>query len=186
MRELMLLAALATLVGCNRSPSVEAHNASIGEVAAKVKAAGGAERFVSPGKWQTSVTIDSMTAPGMPPQAAQQMKAMSARAHIVETCLTPEEAKKPTPEMFSGNSDRCRYDKFAMGGGKIDMIMKCSGAGPNGNVGQTMTMTGTYGPDAYHMAMVSTTDTGAPEMGPMTMTMHLDAKRLGDCDSKKS
>lgn len=185
MRGIILLMAVTGLAGCNRSPSIEAHNASIADVAAKVKAAGGAESFVRAGKWQTSVTIDSMDAPGMPPEASQTMKSMSAKAHVVDSCLTPEEAKKPTPEMFSGNSDRCRYENFAMAGGKIDMTMRCAGAGPNGNVGQTMKMTGTYDPDSYHMAMISTTDTGAPEMGPMTMKMHLDAKRLGECDAKK-
>lgn len=185
MRVLITIVALTALAGCNRSPSVEAHNASVADVAKQVAAAGGSESFVRPGKWETSVAIDSMDAPGMPPQAAQTMKSMSAKAHVVQSCLTPDEAKKPTPEMFSGNSKNCRYDKFVMGGGKIDMVMRCTGAGPGAKVAQTMTMTGTYEPDSYHMAMVSATDTGTSEMGPMTMKMHLDARRLGDCDSKK-
>ncbi len=184
MRAIMLMLTMTALGGCNRSPSVEAHNASVGEVAKKVAAAGGATSFVRAGKWQTSIVIESMEAPGMPPQAAATMKSMSSRAHVATSCVTPEQAKKPTPEMFSGGSGRCRYDRFTMGGGKIDMVMRCSGMGPGGHIGQAMTMTGTYDPDSYHMAMTSTTDTGAPEMGPMTMKMHLDAKRIGECDAK--
>lgn len=185
MRTGISVVAMLLLAGCNRSPSVEAHNASVAEVAKKVAAAGGAESFVRPGKWQTSISIDSMDAPGMPPQAAATMKAMSAHAHVSENCVTPEQAKKPTPEMFSGGSANCRYDHFVMSGGKIDMVMRCTGTGPGAKVGQVMSMTGAYDPDSYHMAMTSQTDTGTSEIGPMTMKMHLDAKRLGECDAKK-
>ncbi|MDP9086418.1 MAG: DUF3617 domain-containing protein [Pseudomonadota bacterium] len=185
MRAIILVTALAFLAGCNRSPSVEAHNASVAEVTNKIAAAGGPESFVRPGKWQTSVAIDSMDAPGMPSQTAETMKSMSARTQAVQSCVTPEQAKKPTPEMFSGDSGRCRYDQFNIGRGKIDMVMRCTGEGPGAKVAQKMTMTGTYDPDSYHMAMVSSTDTGTTGMGSMTMKMHLDAKRLGDCDMKK-
>ncbi len=177
---LMLTVAVTALAGCNRSPSIEAHNASAADVAKKVAAAGGVESFIRAGKWQTSVTIDSIDAPGMPPAAKSQIR---ANAQTVGSCVTPEQAKKPTPEMFSGDRGNCRYDRFAMGGGKLDMVMRCSGGHAMG-VGSTMTMTGTYDPDNYHMSMTSKTETGAPDMGPMTMKMHLDARRIGECDAK--
>ena len=185
MRTLTTVAALALLAACNRSPTVEATNATASEVAAKVAAAGGATSFVRPGKWSTTVTIDSMDFPGMPPGMASRMNQHATAAHAVETCITPEQAKKPTAEMFSGNSDQCRYDHFNMGGGKIDMVMRCAGKGPGEKASQVMAMTGSYDPDSYRMAMTSTTETGAGAKGPMTMKMHLEAKRLGECDTKK-
>jgi hypothetical protein len=184
MRAVIMILAMATVTSCNRSPSIDAHNASVADVAKQMKAAGGSDTFVNPGKWESTVAIDSMDAPGMPPQAAQTMKSMSARAHVVQSCLTPEDAKKPKPEMFSGDSDRCRYDHFTMSGGKIDMVMRCAG-GHGMGTGQTMHMTGTYAPDRYHMDMINTTETGVGGVGPMTMKMHLDAKRLGPCDADK-
>lgn len=185
MRILIGPAMLIAVAGCNRSPTVEATNATGAEVAAKLQAAGGTESFVRPGKWSTNVTIDSMEAPGLPPEAKAAMRNATANVHAVESCVTPEEAKKPTPEMFNGKSDNCKFSHFKMGSGKIDMEMRCTGEGEGQNVAQLMNMTGTYGPDEYTMAMTSKTDTGAPEMGAMTMKMHLVSKRLGDCDAKK-
>ena len=185
MRVFLAVVAVAALAACNRSPTVEATNATGAEVAAKLQAAGGAESFVRPGKWATNVTIDSMDAPGLPPEAKTAMRNATANVHAVESCVTPEEARKPTPEMFNGKSDNCKFSHFKMGGGRIDMEMRCAGEGEGQHVAQLMKMTGTYSPDAYSMAMTSTTDAGAPEMGAMTMKMHLESKRLGDCDPKK-
>ena len=178
---IVMLSAIA-LTACNRQPEVHATNASVEDVANQVARAGGADSFVRAGKWSSTVTIDEMSAPGMPPQAAAQMKQMTARTHDVESCLTPEQAKKPKPDFFTGKDNGCRYDNFTMAGGKIDMTMRCSGGHAMGT-GTTMHMTGTYAPDAYHMAMESHVDTGT-NVGAMTMKMHVDAKRIGECDKK--
>jgi hypothetical protein len=181
-RAAILLVSCVALAACNREPQVQAKNASVEEVAKKVADAGGADSFVRAGKWSSTVTLDEMSAPGMPPQAAAQMKQVFARTHSVESCLTPERAKKPDPDFFSGKDNGCRYDNFTMAGGKIDMTMRCTGRHAAG-AGTTMHMTGTYAPDEYHMAMENRTDTGT-KAGTMVMKMHVDAKRLGECDGK--
>lgn len=186
MRSVMTVTALVLLAGCNRSPTIEATDVSRAEVANQIAAAGGAESFVRAGKWATTVSIDSMEAPGMPPDAVARMKAVTAKGHTVESCVTPDQAKKPAPSMLGGDNDRCRYEHFKLGGGKIDVLMRCSGAGPQKQVTQVMAMTGTYDADTYHMAMDSKTDTGVGAMGSMAMKMHLDANRLGECDAKKA
>ena len=178
------LSSSLALTACNREPEVRASNASVEEVASKVASAGGVDSFVRAGKWSSTVTIDEMSAPGMPPQAAAQMKSMMAKSHNVESCLTPEEAKKPKPDFFSGKDNGCRYDNFTMAGGKIDMTMRCSGGHAMGT-GTIMHMTGTYAPDAYHMAMENHVETGT-KVGTMVMKMHVDAKRIGECDAKSS
>jgi hypothetical protein len=47
-----------------------------------------------------------------------------------------------------------------------------------------MTLSGTYEPESYHMAMTMT-NTGSSAMENMTMKMKVDAKRIGECDASK-
>ena len=177
----ILIASLALpLFACGSKSTVNEKNASVEEVSQKVRQASHDQGFIRPGKWQSTVTIEKMDMPGMPPEAREQMKKMFANSRVSETCVTPEQAKQPNPKMFAGN-DQCRYDHFTMGKGKIDAEMHCTQQGAS----QKMTMAGTYGPDAYSMHMTSTTESG-PAGGAMTMKMAVDAKRVGECTGKES
>ncbi|HEU4705159.1 MAG TPA: DUF3617 domain-containing protein [Sphingomicrobium sp.] len=169
------------VAACDGGPDVDARNASVEEVAEKVADAGGSDRFVRPGKWQSQVRIETFELPGAPPEAAA-MRGMHERAQVYESCLTPEQAKRPKEDFFAGADKNCRYDHFTMGDGKIDAVMKCSGEG----MAQTMAMKGSYGPDSYQMRMSMKADAGAGPPGGMTMTMRVDARRVGECDSKKA
>lgn len=176
------LAALTSLAACNSSPTVTATNASGEEVAAKIKASGIKTQFVSPGRWQTTMTIAEMSIPGTPPELAGQMKAHMGQGRTFETCLTPEEAKKPKEDFFAKGNGNCRYDSFNMGGGKIGAVMQCK----MGEGTRKMTMSGTYGPDAYRMTVASTgTGDAANPMAGMSMKMVMDAKRTGECTGKE-
>lgn len=172
-----LLAVIVPLAACNSEPEVAVENASVGEVAGKVAEAGGTGSFVRPGKWESKVTIEDMSMPGMPPQVAAQMKGFAGRVEAHQSCLTPEEAKRPKEDFFAGADENCRYDHFNMGGGKIDAAMKCAREGAS----QLMQMTGTYSSETYHMA-VSTTSSGQGPTAGMKMRMRVDARRIGDCD----
>jgi hypothetical protein len=179
MKHLTILLA-CTLAACGSEPEVDARNASAEEVAREVADAGGSEQFVRPGKWQSRVQIEQFELPGAPPEAAAAMRGMHQRAQVQESCLTPEEAKRPKGDFFAGEGKNCRYDHFTMGGGKIDAVMKCSGEG----MAQTMTMQGSYSRDAYQMRMTMNAEAGAGPPGGMTMKMRVDAKRIGECDGK--
>ncbi len=179
MKNLSLLLPLALLAACDSGPSVKADNAKPSEVAAKVRAAGGGAEFVRPGKWISTVTIQEMNIPGMPPEFAAKMKERMAAAREVESCLTPEQAKKPKEDFFAGVDKSCRYDHFEMDGGKIDATMHCT----HGQATQTMTMNGAYSPDHYEMNMASTMAGAGPQSGT-SMKMKVDAKRVGECDAK--
>ena len=186
MKRLILIAPIA-LMACNKGPSISAENASVAEVAAKVDAANGGKSFVSPGHWKTRMAIKEMAIPGMPPEMAEKMKAHMGQGKTFETCLTPAEANKPKADFFAGADKSCRYEKFEMGGGKIDMVMQCARAGGN----QTMVMNGTYSDNSYQMTM-SSTGTGAPNdpmagpMAGMSMKMAMDARRTGECTGKET
>ena len=177
-RAILLLSLAMPLAACGSKPTVDEKNASVEEVSQKVREASRAEGFIQPGKWQSTVTIDKMEMPGMPPEAEARMKKMIAQGHTSETCLTPEEVKEPKANFFSGN-DNCRYDHFKMGNGKIDAEMHCDQGGST----QVMQMSGTYSPDSYTMRMNSK---GGPAGSAMTMQMSIDAKRIGQCAAKQS
>ena len=115
----------------------------------------------------------------MPAGVADEMKRAQGREMTSETCLTPEEAKRPKEDFFGGK-DNCRYERFNMGNGKIDAVMNCS----EGGGAQTMTMAGTYSGDAYQMQMTMQSQ-GDGEDGAMAMKMRVDAKRIGACTGKE-
>jgi hypothetical protein len=178
----VLIACVLTLAACGREPEVDARNASVEEVAEQVAgASGGSEAFVRPGKWESRVQIEEFELPGAPAEAKTAMRSMYDRSMVSESCLTPEEAKRPKEDFFAGKGKNCRYDHFTMGNGKIDAVMKCTGEG----MAQTMAMRGSYSPDAYQMRMSMKADAGAGPPGGMTMTMRVDAKRVGECDAKQ-
>ena len=179
MRYTIVLLACA-LAACGSEPEIDVRNASAQEVANEVAEAGGTGMFLRPGKWQASVTIEQMAMPGMPAQMNEEMKAMAGRTQTQESCLTPEEAKRPSERMFTGDDKNCRYDRFTMADGKIDALMKCSAGGSS----QTMTMAGTYSGDTYNMRMTTQSSGGRGGQAAMTMKMRVDAKRVGECDGK--
>lgn len=176
---LVLAASTVALAACNRGPDVHEENASVGEVAEKVREATGGGQFIRAGEWKSTGTIEEMTIPGMSDAESARMKQAMAKSGIHEftTCLTEQDVKQPEGKFFTGN-DQCRYDHFTMSGGKIDAAMRCDAAGGGS---QVMTMKGNYSPDSYSMSMEMKT-AGAPGApGAMTMRMRVDSKRVGAC-----
>ena len=181
----VLFASCVALAACNREPKVDVKNANASEVAEAVRESGvgsTSEYMVDPGKWSSKVTFQDMSVPGMTAEMQGRMKQMLAErtAQSFETCLTPEEAKRPKEDFFGGKNNQCKYDHFSMGGGKIDAKMRCEQQG----VTQTMEMTGTYARDSYTMQMSSKAE-GGPSRG-MSMKMRIDSKRIGKCDGKEA
>jgi Protein of unknown function (DUF3617) len=182
MRLVFILLACATTACSQSEPDVDARNASIGEVAEQVREATGEEGFVRPGKWLSQVTLEDVSAPGMPAQIREQMKGMMAKQNSYESCLTPEEAKRPNEDFFAGKDNQCRYEHFTMGDGKIDARMKCAHEG----MSQTMEMAGTYSPDSYAMRMTTKTEGMPGPAADMSMKMRVNAKRVGECGARQS
>jgi hypothetical protein len=169
------------LVACNKGPTVNVKNATGNEVAAAVKQSGvmTSDSIVEPGLWQSKVTVLEMNIPGMPPHYADKMKQSIAeqRNDTSKHCITAAEVKKPKEDFF-GADKSCRYEHFTMGGGRIDIAMVCKQQGFT----QNTSMSGTYTPTSYSMDM-SSNGSGGPEQG-MTMKMHVDSQRIGECSGK--
>lgn len=178
MNRLLFAAPLFALAACGNDPEVKMENASVGEVAQEMRQqAAGSDRFVNPGKWQQTVTLLEVDAPGMPPEARQMMQKAMDQAQVHEVCLTPEQAKSPKEDFFTGADQNCRYEHFNWGDGKIDLKLNCK----HPNATQTMAMVGSYQPDNYTMTMAVTNEGGGPQ-GQLTMKMKVDARRIGACD----
>jgi len=101
---IILCGAAGILSGCG-DKTVTATNATPSEVAEKVASAQNSEQFISPGRWESTMTIQEMTIPGMPPELAARMKSMTAKPKTFESCVTPEEAKKPKEIQGDGMND---------------------------------------------------------------------------------
>lgn len=184
MKHMLLMAVgVVALAACNKSPTVNAKNATPEEVAKKVQASGVDRIMVEPGLWQSKVTIEKFDMPGMPPEMASRMKTMMAQnqGHDFETCLTPEDVRKPKEDFFAGKNNECRYEHFTMGDGKIDALMHCGKeAGAS-----TMRMAGTYAPDSYQMQMSTEAETGDEAGHAFQMQMRVEARRVGECSAKQ-
>lgn len=180
-RSILPLIVLVTVAGCSKEPTVEAHNASVSDVANQVAEATEDGDFIRPGKWASTMVMEEMSAPNMPPEVAAHMKSAIGQEQKSESCLTPEQVKKPKEDFFAGQNNNCRYDHFKMGGGKIDAKMRCS----NGGMSQVMEMAGTYGPDDYSAHMSAKME-GMGKAGALTMRMRVTAKRVGECTDKQS
>ena len=169
---------MLALAGCNKSPQVHEENASVEDVAAKVREASGGQ-FIRAGEWKSTSAIEEMSVPGMSAEEGARMKEVMAKAgsHEFTTCLTEEDVKQPEGKFFTGN-DQCRYDHFTMSRGKIDAAMRCQS--PQGGT-QVMTMAGTYSPDSYQMRMEMKGAAAPGAAGGMTMRMRISSKRVGEC-----
>ena len=71
---LCVIACALPLAACNKGPQINEKNASVAEVAQKVREAAGSQTLIDPGRWETKVSMLDVDIPGLPPQMAAQMK----------------------------------------------------------------------------------------------------------------
>lgn len=179
MKRLILLPVLG-IAACHQAPTVSANNASAGEVAAKVAAAGGPSQM-APGHYDLNYKVTKVDVPAMPQAASGVMQSMG-KGVAYQICMTPEEAAKPAASMFSGGAGmNCTYDHFSMSTGAMDAKMTCK----QGPVVAVSSVKGSFAADGFHMDL--TTDSkGVGPMGSMTMAATIDAKRTGPCTGKEA
>ena len=176
MKRLLLALPLICLPACNNEPEVKLENASVGEAAQEMRKTAG-DAFINPGKWEQTVSLVEIQAPGMPDEVRASMRQAMGQAQVHHVCLTKEQARSPKEDFFTGADKSCRYEHFNWGDGKIDLKLDCK----HPQATQTMAMIGSYSPESYTMTMTATNVGGGPA-GEMTMKMKVEAKRIGDCD----
>ena len=174
MNKTVLLTAVALISACSKEPEVEAKNASVAEVAEQVAASGSAVKMKA-GKWQTTAKVESVD--GLSGPAADAMKQAMANAPVqsFEVCMTEADVNKPSGDMFNKSMQNCTYDRFTMGGGKLDAKMTCTMNGQS----VVSTLDGTFGAERY--TVVSNTEMEQPGVGKITTRTRMESKRIGDC-----
>jgi len=168
--KLILGAAVLALAACGSSGKDEGNGS-----AAAGGGSGAAGVSLQPGEWEMKTEVVEVSAEGLPAGIAEGMKAQSAAT--TRSCMTPEEAKGPTGDMFAqGNPANCKSENFSWSGGKISGKTTCTGTGGAGAT--TMTMDGSYGPQNIDMTMKSETDLAGKAM---KMEMRVTGRRVGEC-----
>ncbi|MFC0683389.1 DUF3617 domain-containing protein [Novosphingobium clariflavum] len=138
-----------------------------------------------PGQYMQKVEITKMDVPGMPSEAAEQMKTMMAKGQVNQFCLTQAEADKGYRDMFDGigRGRECSYSRFEVDGGKLDAQMDCksSGQGADNQGTATIKLAGTVGEQGSDVTVDMDMSGGPAPMGQMKMAMHMTTQRVGDC-----
>jgi hypothetical protein len=114
------------------------------------------------GKWEVSMLMEMPGMPAMPPFKSEQ-------------CVTKEQARDPqsaVPPQGGPNSD-CTSEDTKTTGNKVSWSMKCTTPQPMTGTGEI-----TYTENAFDGVMVMNMARGGQ---PMTMTMKMTGKRIGDC-----
>lgn len=130
--------------------------------------AASAESPVTPGKWQTTTMIESMTMPGMPPEMAQRMAGKPMSATI---CITPKDAAAGPRDLIGKSNGACRYRSFNAAAGRISAVMECQAGTPTP---QVIAIEGSFSPTGYDIR-------SRMSGGAMQSTSRTVGKRLGPC-----
>jgi len=168
---IVVLAGALALGGCKKS-GVDVKNASPGEV---VKQMANSDLKPMPGRWESTMKMEAMDMPDMPPEAKAMMQKSAGIERHMATCLTPEQAAKPAADFFNQRKSDCTFDHFTMAGGKVDGTMTCN----HGPEKMTLTMSGQYGRESYEVHTTSKVE--IPGGKPMTSSMTMISHRTGEC-----
>lgn len=130
-----------------------------------------------PGKYRTTIDIAKFEMPGVPAQAAEQMKAMMTRKTSSEYCLSPEQAKRGMDVMKEQmGKGQCKFEKFDASGGTVESVFTC-------NSGQGMalksTSRGTYDSTGSKVDVVA--DMSIPGGRSLHLEQTVTMVRIGDC-----
>lgn len=123
---------------------------------------------IQPGMWRTTVTVTSLSMPGMP---AAQAKASVGKPTTVSACVTPADVAAGSRKVFEARRDVCRTTAFEMAGGRIASKASCG----TGNGAITVASSGTYTATSYAMKSSMSGVSG------MRMVSESRATRVGPC-----
>ncbi|SMP61928.1 Protein of unknown function [Novosphingobium panipatense] len=133
-----------------------------------------------PGQYRQVLEVTRLDLPGLPPEAAEQMKTAMADKQETLVCITQADADKGYRDMFKDvrKGSECAYSRFEVNGGKLDAQMDCKAAGQGQMV---MKLAGTLGPNRSDVT-IDVDPVGNPLPGQgMKMTLRLTTTRVGDC-----
>ncbi|WP_245656161.1 DUF3617 domain-containing protein [Novosphingobium naphthalenivorans] len=180
-----LAAAMLSLAGCGSKQEAPGESAApAGETKSAQDVAHEAAKLdrPKPGAYKQTIEILDMEIPGLPREAASQMKAMTGKPQVQTICITDADTDKGYKEMLQnvGKGGDCTYSKFDVAGGRLDAQMHCT-TEEQGEA--TMTMNGTVSETGSDVTVSMDVTGGKESAGAMKMKMHLTTERIGDCAS---
>lgn len=141
--------------------------------AAKLDAAAAQNIRLQPGQWELIQETVRVSAPGMPPGAAEMMRMPPV---IVRTCIGPAEAEKPGADLFSGNKDPdCKTEGFSAKAGRVAGTMTCR----SGAETTVTKLDGDFSADRFEVGLAVRTEGGGTEA--MDIQMRSSGRRTGEC-----
>jgi len=165
----------ALLAGCGETAEEPGNETSANEVAQQL-----AQLRIEPGLWERSTEVMSISAAGMPVEAARRRTGPRDSAR---NCITPEQAARPNATFLATRENsNCSYRDFVMEGGRMSGTMTCSGRDGRGEI-RTF-MQGEYRPQGYdvRMRMVAPMANGEE----MTTEVRVRGRRVGECEGEMS
>ena len=172
------LAAAIVLAACSGETDADGDGAlSADEIAAEA----GDLIQPRPGQYRASLELLEFEAPGLPPQAKEQMQQVfaSGLAEGNAFCLTEEDAAANGPQEMVKNlaEGDCTMKSFNVSGNTVVADMQCPGE-PEGTV-REVHMEGQMSAEGSTMTM----DMGqtVPGLGDTKMKMRVTSERVGDC-----
>lgn len=144
-----------------------------------------------PGKWQSTVTLESIELSGVPAGSEEQMEKMKEsvkrsieRSGTRPRCVTAEQAANEdvSQVMTKVMGGQCEFTKEEVGDGKIDVVGTCKMSGQEMDV----TMVGTLAQEKIEITTTLTSEakTSGIIVNPgMNMVVKTDVTHVGDCET---
>jgi Protein of unknown function (DUF3617) len=178
MRKFLFVGAAAlAITACSDKGADADGDGKVSATEAKAEMADGGAMAMKPGEWETKISFNSVEGKGLPPQAAEMMKAKMAEGMTTKSCMTKEQAEKPGSDFFGAPPEaNCTFEELDRSGNSMKVAMTCK---PAGNMTITSKMDGSFGAESYAMNIEQSTD--GPPMGSMKMKGKIEGKRIGDC-----
>ncbi|MBC7986664.1 MAG: DUF3617 domain-containing protein [Sphingomonadaceae bacterium] len=175
----LALAPLALLAACSDGG---ADRDGDGEISSEEVAAEAGRVTMRPGEWEVTARLTEFDAEGMPPEARAMMDEQMGEPQVTSSCVTPEQARNPQGNMFSGeDGENCTYSEFSMSGGQLLIDGSCQSEGMEGSM--TLHMEGTYTPTSYALDSTIAIEGGAgSEGGPLRISGRVEGRRTGECE----
>lgn len=177
MKKLIPFAALSALAlsacGDQKTGSTTlTSNSATGEVVSSETGSGAQAPELQPGKWEVRTQVSDLKMANMPAGMPANPPAQTATV-----CITPEQAAKGPAEILKQSGADCTATNNSFAGGKMESEVSCKLPGDTQMTGKT---TGTFTPTSF------TTDQQMEMTGKTTMSqkVHVEGKRIGECDAK--
>lgn len=114
-RALTLSLMIGGLAACGREEGKSARSEAIPSLPMK------------PGLWETQVTFTDIQAKGLNAKQEKKLLEDISRQLSGRSCLSAQQARRPEAKFFAGgHSHDCKYRKFVITGGRLDMSVGCS------------------------------------------------------------